>query len=493
VTLRVLAVTSELFPLIKTGGLADVAGALPPALAHLGIETRTLLPAYPAVLAALPEAREIIGLPDLLGSSGRLLAAQKGELDLLLLDLPGCFDRPGNPYLGPNGRDWPDNAYRFAALARLAADIGQGLLPDWRPDVVHAHDWQAALAPAYLALSGRPRPATVVTVHNLAFQGQFDPALLPVLRLPGEAFRIDGLEYYGGIGFLKAGLFYADKLTTVSPTYAREIQTPAAGAGLYGLLRTRAHDLVGIVNGLDLTVWDPATDPHLPAPFGALDGETSLPEIELELGGKAVCKRVLQQRLGLEPEPGRLLCGVISRLTEQKGLDLVLEVVPELVARGGQLALLGSGEPGLEWGFRAAARAHPSRIACSFGYDEPLAHLIQAGCDALFVPSRFEPCGLTQLAALRYGTLPVVTRVGGLADTVIDASPAALGDGVATGFQLAPVTADALRDALARAFELWDEPLLWDRVRRRAMTRELGWDASARRYKAVYEAALAGR
>jgi starch synthase len=475
-TLHVLAVTPEVFPLVKTGGLADVAGALPLALAAFGVETRTLVPAYPAVHAALPEAREVAPLPDVLGASGRLLAGRTASgLDLLLLDLPAFFARPGNPYVGPDARDWPDNAFRFASLARTAALLGRGLLPDWRPQVVHAHDWQAGLAPAYLALAGGARPATVQTIHNLAFQGQFDPGLVEPLGLPRAAFGIAGLEYYGALGFLKAGLYYADRLTTVSPTYAREIQTAALGMGMHGLLQGRAASLTGIVNGLDTVVWDPATDHHLPARYDVA-----------EQAGKAVCKAELQRRLGLLPDPEALVFAVVSRLTHQKGLDLVLGALPDILGRGGELALLGSGEPDLEHGFRHAARAHPGRVGCHFGYDEPLSHLIQAGADAILVPSRFEPCGLTQLIGLRYGTLPVVARVGGLADTVIDASPAALMDGVATGFQFAPVTAEALRDALLRAFELWADRPAWTAVRRRAMTREVGWAASARRYAALY-------
>lgn len=479
--IRVLAVTSELYPLIKTGGLADVAGAVPPALVPLGIETRTLLPAYPAVLAALPDAVPVLDLPGAIGGPARVLAARTATgLDVLLVDAPALFARLGNPYLGSDGKDWPDNPLRFACLARVAADIGLGALPGWRPDVVHGHDWQAGLAAAYLALGGPPRPATVQTVHNLAFHGLAEPGLLAALRLPQASFAVEGLECWGRIGFLKAGLWYADRLTTVSPTYAREIRTAEHGMGLDGLLRTRAADLLGIVNGLDTGVWDPATDPLLPACYDASNP-----------AGKAACRAGLEQRLGLDPDPRSPIFAVISRLTAQKGLDLVLETLPALLAAGGRLALLGSGEPALEAGFRMAAALHPGRVACIFGYDEGLAHLIQAGADAIFVPSRFEPCGLTQLAGLRYGTLPVVARVGGLADTVIDASLAALADGVATGFQFAPVTAASLLDVLERVFSLWAEPDAWATVRHRAMTREVGWDASAARYAALYRELVA--
>ena len=481
--LEVLSVTPELFPLIKTGGLADVAAALPAALAPLGVRTRTLLPAYPAVLQALPDAAPLSELL-VFDRPGRLLQAQTADSsELLLLDLPAFYERPGSPYAAPFGQDWPDNPFRFAALAHTAARIGLGLLPDWRPQIVHAHDWPAGLAPAYLALWGDgQRPRTVQTIHNLAFQGQCDAGLVPALDLPWRAYDPDGLEYYGSLGFLKAGLFYADRITTVSPTYAREIQGMPAGMGMQGLLRSRAADLHGIVNGLDTGAWDPARDPHLPAPYTADDP-----------GGKGRCKTVLQEQLGLLVEPRAPVFGVVSRLTEQKGLDLLLPLLPELVARGGQLVLLGSGDRALEDGFRDAMAAHPGRVACRFGYDEGLAHLIQAGSDVVLVPSRFEPCGLTQLAALHYGALPLVARVGGLADTVIDASMAALHDGVATGFLFAPVTVEALRDALDRAFGLWADPPAWETVRRRAMTREVGWKAPARAYARLYGELLATR
>jgi starch synthase len=473
--MRVLSVASELFPLIKTGGLADVAGALPAALATLGVEMRTLLPGYPAVLAGLP-APEILHEQELMGGWARLLAGRiAGDIQLLVLDAPHLFDRPGNPYLGPDGADWPDNHRRFGALCRIAADIGLGSLPGWRPDLVHAHDWQAGLTPVWLAFAGGPRPATVLTIHNLAFQGLFPPAAIVELGLPPEGFRIEGYESWGRVGFLKGGLYFADRLTTVSPTYAREIQTEAEGMGLHGLLRSRARDLVGITNGIDEEVWDPAADRHVPAPYASST-----------LDGKAEAKGQLQERLGLAVEPQSLLLAAVSRLTEQKGLDLLLAELPLLLAHGGQLALLGSGQPWLEAGFRAAAAAHPGRIGCFFGYDEPLSHLFQAGADAILVPSRFEPCGLTQLYGLRYGTIPIVARVGGLADTIVDANEAALADGIATGLQFSPPTAEALGTALERAFELWANPPTWRRMQLRGMTRKVGWRHAAQRYRDLY-------
>jgi starch synthase len=482
--MRVLSVTPEFFPLIKTGGLADVAGALPLALAPLGIDMRTLLPAYRPVREAVAGVEPVAALDELFGGPAHLLAARSAEgAELLLLDAPHLFDRPGNPYLGQDGRDWPDNHRRFGALAWIAHLIGMGLLEGWRPDLVHGHDWQAGLAPAYLALAGGPRPATVLTVHNLAFQGVCPAYHLGELRLPASAFAVHGLEYFGSIGFLKAGLFYADRLTTVSPTYAREIQTPIHGMALDGLLRTRADQLVGITNGIDTAVWDPAADPHLAARYDAADPAP----------GKALNKRSLQARFGLEPREAACLFCVVSRFTGQKGIDLILDALPEIFTHDAQLVVLGSGDPALERAFQAAVMAHPGRIGFVAGYDEPLSHLMQGGADAILVPSRFEPCGLTQLIGLRYGTLPVVARVGGLADTVIDANEAALGDGVATGFQFAPVTGEALADALLRAIGLFHDRTSWDGMVRRAMTRPVGWDRAARHYRDLYQGLLAGR
>lgn len=475
--MRVLSVTPELFPLIKTGGLADVAGALPLALAHLGVDMRTLLPAYPVVREALPDAQPVADLPDLMGGPGRLLEARTtAGVRLFLLEAGHLYDRPGNPYVGPGGHDWPDNHRRFAALDWVAAELGRGLLAGWQPQIVHGHDWQAGLMPTYLTLAGGPRPKTVLTVHNLAFQGVFPAYLLGELRLPAWSFAMHGVEYYGGIGFLKAGLYHADRVSTVSPTYAREIQTPELGMGLDGLLRSRSRDLVGIANGIDTGVWDPATDPHLAATYEAT-----------ALAGKALNKAAVQARLGLAQRPDACLFCIVSRLTHQKGIDLVLALLPQLLAQDAQLAVLGSGDPGLQAGLDAAATQHPGRIGYAHGYDEPLSHLLQGGADAILIPSRFEPCGLTQLIGLRYGTIPVVARVGGLADTVIDANEAALADGVATGFHLLPVTAEGLAATLRRVQRVWQDQSAWHGLVRRAMTREVGWDRAARHYLALYQ------
>jgi starch synthase len=474
--MKVLSVTSEIYPLIKTGGLADVAGALPLALARQEIAVRSLIPGYPAVLGALGDVTEAHRFADLFGGPARLLEASAAGLALFVLDAPHLYRRDGNPYLDATGRNWPDNAFRFGALARAAADIGQGLLPSFVPDIVHAHDWQAGLTPAYLQAGSGPRPGTVVTVHNLAFQGLFAPEFLGVLGLPASMMAMEGLEYYGQIGFLKAGLHFADVITTVSPTYAVEIRTPENGMGLDGLLRARASVLTGICNGIDTDVWNPRGDPHIAAPFGSED-----------LDGKTLNTTALRERFGLSPLADAPLFGIISRLTGQKGIDLVIGALPELLAGGGQLAVLGSGDAGLEAALKQAAAESPGRVAVVFGYDEPLAHLMQAGCDALIVPSRFEPCGLTQLAALRYGTLPVVSRVGGLADTVIDANEAAIAAGAATGFQFGPPTVEMLVRALQRVFALWHVKDAWQRLQRSALSADVGWDRSAQIYASLFK------
>jgi starch synthase len=470
IPLHVLAVASEVFPLIKTGGLADVAGALPLALAAEGVATTTLLPGYPAVIAALEAAEAVHQDPALFGGPARVLRGQAAGLDLLVLDAPHLFGRPGNPYTQPGGADWPDNAARYAALANVAAFVARGGVAGFVPDILHCHDWQAGLAMAYLRFSPGRRPGTVMTVHNLAFQGLFPAGLLGVLGLPGEAFSVDGVEFYGMIGFLKAGLALADRITTVSPTYAAEIQTAENGFGLDGLLRARAGVLHGILNGIDDAVWNPAADALIAAPFSDAAGRNKKN------------KAAVQARFRLQAGP-RLVLGVISRLTWQKGLDLLLEAMDEVIGLGAQLVVLGTGEPGLEAGFAAAATANAGRVGCVIGYDEGLAHQMQAGIDALLVPSRFEPCGLTQLCALRYGALPVVARVGGLADTVIDANEAALAAGAGTGVQF-PV--GALRPALRRTAALWGQPAVWKRLQANAMAADVSWRRPAAQYAALY-------
>lgn len=478
----ILSIASEVYPLIKTGGLADVAGALPPALKAEGFAVNTLLPGYPAVMNGLRRAETAHSFPALFGGRARLLSARASGLDLFILDAPHLFDRPGNPYLGPDGSDWPDNGLRFGALGRVGASLGQGLLPAYGPGVVHCHDWQAGLAPAYLSYEGSARPATVMTVHNLAFQGNFPPQLLPTLGLPERAFTMDGIEYHGQLGFLKAGVRLADRITTVSPTYASEICTPEFGMGLEGLLRGRAGVLRGILNGIDTAVWNPATDRLIPAAYSAANLEC-----------RAENKRALQARLGLADDPDAMLFGVVSRLGWQKGLDLLLAALPVLLGEGAQLALLGAGDPPLEQGFTQAAAADAGRVGCLIGYDESLAHLIQAGADALLVPSRFEPCGLTQLCALRYGAVPVVARVGGLADTIIDANPVGLAAGASSGFQFSPVNQTMLESAIRRAARLYRDKEGWARLQANGMATDVSWAAPAREYAGLYRELLPQR
>jgi len=470
-----LSIASEIYPLVKTGGLADVAGALPAALAREGIAVRTLAPGYPAIMQKLEAAEPAYAYSMLFGGPARVLAAQAAGLDLFVLDAPHLFERPGNPYLGPDGLDWSDNAHRFGALARVGADIAKGAIGGFLPKVVHAHDWQAALTPAYLHYDGGARPGSILTIHNIAFQGHFPAALLGPLGLPAQALSIDGVEYFGGVGFLKAGLQFADRITTVSPTYAREIPTPAFGMALDGLLRARASVVEGIVNGIDDTVWNPASDPNLAQNYSAL-------RIDMRPRNKSA----LQQRFGLATSTETPLLGVISRLTSQKGLDLLLELTPGLVGMGAQLAILGSGEKSLQDGFAAAARAYKGAIGCEFGYDETLAHLMQAGLDFILVPSRFEPCGLTQLYGLRYGATPIVARVGGLADTVIDANDAAISAGVATGVQFSPPDVGALRYALERSLTLYRDVATMRRMRLNGMRSDVSWRGPAKRYAEIY-------
>jgi starch synthase len=473
--LNVLAVASEIFPLIKTGGLADVTGALPGALAAQGVAVRSVIPGYPPVLDALEGGVVVATLDDLFGSAARIVAAQAAGLDLFAIDAPHLFARRGDPYRGPDGADWSDNPFRFAALSHVAVQLAQGLVPGYRPEVVHAHDWQAGLVPAYLHYAGAIDPPTVVTIHNLAFQGQFPAGLLRPLGFPPDAFTVQGVEYYGGIGFLKAGLQFADRITTVSPTYAAEIRTPAGGVGLDGLLRTRADVLSGILNGVDTNVWDPSRDQHLAATF----------DVD-RLTERVANKTALQARLGLRHDPAKLLFGVISRMSAQKGIDLLLAALPVLLGGGGQLVVLGSGEAPLEAGLRAAAAANPDDVGVQTGYDEGMAHLIQGGCDALLMASRFEPCGLTQLCAMRYGTLPVVAHVGGLCDTVIDANEMALAAGIGTGFHFSPVTSEMLAAAILRALSVWRQPDVWRRLQRNAMQTDVSWHRPAARYAALY-------
>ena len=486
--MRVLHVLSELYPLIKTGGLADVGGALTLALRDRGVDVHVLLPGYPAVMRALGASRVLFEDANFFGGGpARILCGElvPPHLPACVLDCPGLFVRDGGPYTDRQGNDWPDNHRRFAALAWAGSLLARGLDRGARPDVVHTHDWQAGLLPAYLRLlhpDDTPSPALVHTIHNLAYSGSFDAGVLTEVSLPESAYTPDGVEFYGGLSFMKAGLVYADRITTVSRTYAEEVQTAAQGCGFEGLLSARRADLIGIVNGIDEHEWDPRRDPHLPANYGPDD-----------LSGKAQCKAALQRRAGLEVKPDAPLLGVVSRLAWLKGLDLLPEAVLPSLKRGAQLMVLGSGDAALEATLRGLATAHPGQVAVRIGFDEALAHLIEAGSDALLVPSRVEPCGLTQLYALRYGTLPVVRRTGGLADTVVDATPAALAKGTATGVVFNEASVPALAGALKRALALYARPEVFREVTLNGMRQRVGWATAAGEYEALYRELLDAR
>ena len=533
---RVLYVSAELFPLLKTGGLADVSAALPPALAAQGADVRLLLPAFAAIQAGVTPMGQPLPLPPGLAANGQgraahtppwvplvagvgPLAHSAGHGDqgrgtptapwlraghitatgqpVLLLHAPGLYEQGSHPYHDEQGQPWANSAERFAWLGWAAALLAMGLDPAWQPDVVHGHDWHTGLAFAYLhALQGsdgpfRPagngpgtpssapstpaRARRVFTIHNLAYQGVYGPELRQPLGLPDALFHMQGLEFHGNVSFMKAGLQYCDAITTVSPRYAQEITTPEQGCGLDGVLRERQAVLHGILNGVDGAVWNPATDPQVQPGYRADD-----------LSGKALAKARLQREMGLKPEPGALLCGVVSRLSPQKGLHLLAPLLGEWVARGGQLAVLGSGDADIEHALTEAAQRHPGHVAVHLGYNEGLAHRLVAGVDVVLVPSLFEPCGLTQLYGLRYGSLPLVRAVGGLADTVTDCSLENLDDGSASGFVFSGFTPEALHTAWRRALALHRRPADWQAVQRHAMGLRFDWATAARAMRAVY-------
>nr|WP_319484836.1 glycogen synthase GlgA [uncultured Cohaesibacter sp.] len=474
--MNVLFVASECSPFVKTGGLADVIGSVPKALEHLGHTIKILLPAYPDVSGWLKHGDVLLELEDLFGGPARVYSVRAKGLNLLLLDAPHLYDRKGTLYLDEDGFDWEDNPVRFGALSLIGAKIGLDGIGGWKPDLVHVHDWQAGLVPVYMKQSGRQAPPTVITIHNIAFQGLFDGSVVQTLGLSEGMFNPDGFEYWGHAGFLKGGLAFADKITTVSPTYATELLTPEFGMGLEGLLRSRKQDLSGILNGIDLTVWDPQEDPALLKTYSPKS-----------LKRKAANRQWLEEKFNLVSNPEAPLFGVVSRLTTQKGLDLLLEVIPTLIERNARLVVLGNGDKKLEDAYLAAAAYAPDHVAVEIGYNEELAHQIQGGVDALLVPSRFEPCGLTQLYALRYGTIPVVSRTGGLADTVVDANAAALATKCATGIQYSPSTVEALEMAVHKTCDLFTDNKKWKSMIRRAMIAEVGWDQSAKLYEELYQ------
>lgn len=469
--INTLSVTSECVPLIKTGGLADVAGALPKVLKKNDIAVRTLLPGYPAVLKAVKSPSTVKVIDDCFGGSAQLLAVTHQDLDFLILDAPHLYKRDHGIYLDHNGEDWSDNIERFAALSRVAADIANGLVDDWQPDIVHCHDWQAGLAPYYMKVN-KAKARSIMTIHNIAFQGIAPARKRRALGILPKDFNPEGIEYFGNISTLKAGLMYADKLTTVSPTYAQELMTHEFGMGMEGVLQYRKNDFTGILNGIDESIWSPEADPEI------INYKSPR--------GKNLNKIQLQKEFNLSKAKGPL-CVVISRLSEQKGLDILLKALPTLLSHDGQLILLGSGDSWLENEFRNISHAN---VSIFIGYDEKLSHRMIAGADAILVPSRFEPCGLTQLYGLRYGTLPVVSSTGGLADTVVSASPAAIASQVATGIQFNPITPLALSQALTKLCDLYEQPKLWSKLQRNAMKQSVGWEDSGYSYARLYKELL---
>ena len=474
--MRALFVTSEVYPLAKTGGLADVSASLPAALRGLGIDVRVLLPAYPQALANAPAPQEVARLGNLLGcGEARLLETMLPDtrVPVWLLDCPTLFNRAGGLYQDENGADWSDNALRFGALNHAAAAIGSGALANWRPDLIHANDWHAGLIPLLLADQGDDRPATILTIHNLAFQGLFDTAEFGRIGLaPG---RFNDIEFWGRISYLKAGIQGADAITTVSPTYAAEILGADHGCGMDGLLRGKQGTLTGILNGADYGIWDPANDPHLPQSYSAR-----------ALSGKTASKHALQMEMGLDRDSSTPLMGFMSRLAHQKMPDVVLEALPGLIEDGMQFVLHAAGDRAYENRYEELARAYPGRVAVRIGYEEPLAHRVLAGVDILAHPARFEPCGLVPIYAMRYGAIPIVRKIGGMADSVIDVSNETLWDGTATGFSFDDVTPEAFAGCARRALAHFAQPILWRKIQAAAMARDLGWERSAEAYATLY-------
>jgi len=476
----VLHAAAELFPHVKVGGLADVMGALPLALSKEGIYVRLVLPAYPSLMEVAQIYGTVATYPDIMGSGpARLLLADvPGSVPLYLFDAPGFFAREGGPY-----DERGDNHRRFAAISWVAAHLAlNGDTEGFRPDIVHLHDWQLALAAVYMAMSGKEnRPKTVLAVHNLAYQGVFPRTIMNEIWLPREAYHMHGAEYFGQINFLKAGLAYSDKITTVSPTYAKEILTKDGGCNLEGILQRRSDDIVGILNGVDELIWNPAKDPHLRTAFNTKN---------LKLN-KGYNKKVFQQEMLLNEDPKAPLFGIVSRFDKIKGLDLVISNLDYLVSLGAQLAVIGRGDPGLESAFNWASNRYQGSVALYVGHDEGKAHRLMAASDMLLVPSRSEPCGLTQLYAMRYAVLPIVRKTGGLADTVVDVTPETIKAGTATGFSFFDPDPWYLGEAITRAVTMYrTEPILWEKIQRNAMAQHFTWTRSAQQYAAFYRELL---
>ena len=473
---KILFASSETHPLIKTGGLADVAGSLPIALAALGQDIRIIMPNYQSVKNCEPG--RYLCTVRVNNSDIHLLETQlpNSEVTVWLVDYPPFFNFPGNPYNDENGKPWPNIGDRFALFCRLVVEVAMNrAYLDWQPDVVHCNDWQTGLIPALLSLEEN-RPATVFTIHNMAYQGIFPSSAYTMLNLPGQLWHANGLEYHGMLSFIKGGLQFADRITTVSPTYAQEIQTPEFGYGLEGLLAYRHDVLSGIINGIDTTIWDPDSDPYIGQHYNAAD-----------LSGKFQNKTALQEKLGLPVNPDIPLFGLIGRLVEQKGIDLILSCLQEMTTLPLQFALLGSGDKSIELKLEDFARLYPDKIAITIGYNEPLAHQIEAGSDIFLMPSRFEPCGLNQMYSQRYGTLPIIRKTGGLADTVVDSLPDSMADGTASGIVFNDPVPAALLEAIKRALVLYANKPVWEKIQRSAMNKDFSWENSANQYLALYD------
>ncbi len=473
--IRILYATSEVFPLVKTGGLADVSASLPEALCRLGYDVHIILPGYPAAMeaarneSALCKARLQIGHHSVNLLQTRLPGT---SVTLWLVDCPALFDRAGNPYQNSKGEDWWDNAQRFELFCRVAALMALGQADiSWVPDIVHCNDWQTGLIPVFLEHQ-QNRPGTVFTIHNLAYQGLFPQEIFRALGLADSLWNMHELEFHGEMSFIKGGLVFGDRITTVSPGYAREIQTPAYGCGLDGLLRHRQDKLCGILNGIDTRLWNPEDDDCLECHYSIG-----------QLKNKAYCKANLQQQLGLKPVKAPLL-GFIGRMVEQKGLDWLVAVMPPLLERGCQFALLGSGDRRYEEPLKALALQWPEQVSLTLAYDEVLSHRITAGCDLFMMPSRFEPCGLNQMYSLRYGTLPVVHAVGGLRDTVFDYADE--GPGKANGFCFKEATAASFLGAIERALDCRKKPKSWRRLQHNGMSGDYSWKHRAQSYGDLY-------
>ncbi len=472
---KILFVTSEAHPLIKTGGLADVSGSLPKSLVDLGEDVRIILPYYQAIKTN--EAIYYKSTAKINGTEVNILETRLPGTEVMvwLVDYPKFFKLPGNPYHDEAGNPWPNSAERFGLFCHTVVEIAmnRGYL-DWKPDTVHCNDWQSGLVPALLSLEPG-RPTTLFTIHNLAYQGLFPKSANFSLNLPSQLWDSGGTEFHGKLSFLKSGLTYADRINTVSPTYALEIQSPQFGCGLDGLLSHRKDVLSGILNGIDTDHWNPATDTHIVANFKSTT-----------LNKKALNKSALQTKLSLPTKNKAPVFGLISRLVEQKGIDLILECLPEILALPLQLAVLGSGNKEFEQQLSAFAKANPDKIAVKIGYDEELAHLIEAGADIFLMPSRYEPCGLNQMYSQRYGTIPLVSKVGGLADTVVDALPESLNNHTATGIVFDETLSGTLFEAIKRALMLYSQPKAWRQIQVNGMLKDFSWKHSAEQYRALY-------